>query len=178
MGIISHMRAPSIRHATPGDAPALAETVVEGFDSYRIWAPRGWNPPSGAVQLAGIRDRLAEPGCVCLLAEDGGEMAGHVAYVPAREEPGVAHIWMLFVRARWWGAGVATALLARAVEAATAEGYAAMRLHTPSAHARARAFYEREGWTAPAQPFYEPLLGLTLVTYRLELSQERARQPA
>lgn len=169
VGIISHMQVLSIRHATLGDAPALAATVVEGFESYRVWAPRGWDPPSGAVQLAGIRDRLPDLGCVCLLAEDGGEMAGHVAYVPVREEPGVAHIWMLFVRARWWGAGVATVLLARAVASARAEGYAAMRLHTPAEHARARAFYEREGWTAGSPPFYEPMLGLTLVTYRLEL---------
>lgn len=169
VGIISHMQVLSIRHATLGDAPALAATVVEGFESYRVWAPRGWDPPSGAVQLAGIRDRLPDLGCFCLLAEDGGEMAGHVAYVPAREEPGVAHIWMLFVRARWWGAGVATVLLARAVASARAEGYAAMRLHTPAEHARARAFYEREGWTAGSPPFYEPMLGLTLVTYRLEL---------
>jgi hypothetical protein len=44
-----------------------------------------------------------------------------------------------------------------------------MRLHTPAEHARARAFYEREGWTAASPPFYEPMLGLTLVTYRREL---------
>jgi GNAT superfamily N-acetyltransferase len=163
------MQVVSFRHATLADAPALAATVEEGFDSYRIWAPRGWDPPSGPPQLAGIRDRLPDPGCVCLLAEDGAEMAGHVAYVPAREEPRVAHIWMLFVRVRWWGAGVATTLLARAVDTATAEGYASMRLHTPAEHARARAFYEREGWTAASPPFYEPMLGLTLVTYRREL---------
>jgi GNAT superfamily N-acetyltransferase len=159
------MRATDIRHATLGDVPALAETVEEGFESYRIWAPRGWDPPSAAVHLAGIRDRLPEPGCVCLLAEDGGEMAGHVAYGPAREEPGVAHIWMLFVRARWWGTGVATDLLARAVATATAEGYAAMRLHTPAAHARARAFYEREGWVTDGVRVPEPMLGIDLVLY-------------
>jgi GNAT superfamily N-acetyltransferase len=172
------MQVLGIRHATLGDAPALSATVEEGFDSYRVWAPRGWEPPAGAVQLAGIRDRLADAGCVCLLAEDAGEMAGHVAYVPAREETRVAHIWMLFVRVRWWGAGVATALLARAVETATAEGYAAMRLHTPAEHTRARAFYEREGWTAATPPFYEPILGLTLVTYRLELQRGRAPRSA
>jgi GNAT superfamily N-acetyltransferase len=106
---------------------------------------------------------------MCLLAEAGGEHAGHVAYLPAREEAGIAHIWMLFVRRAWWGTGLATDLLARAVADARSEGYAGMRLHTPAEHARARAFYEREGWNAASPPFYEPMLGLLLVTYRIHL---------
>lgn len=163
------MTPPSIRAATLADAHELAVTVFEGFESYRDWAPAGWDPPAAALQLSGIRDRLPEDGCVCLLAEAGGTQAGHVAYSPAREEPGVAHIWMLFVRRAWWGTGLATDLLARAVAEATREGYAGMRLHTPAEHARARAFYEREGWSAPDPPFYEPMLGLALVTYRLGL---------
>jgi GNAT superfamily N-acetyltransferase len=158
-----------IRPATLSDAPELAVTVGEGFESYREWAPAGWEPPSPPMQLSGIRARLPEDGCVCLLAEVDGAKAGHVAYIPAREETGVAHIWMLFVRRAWWGSGLATDLLTRAVASATHEGYAGMRLHTPAEHARARAFYEREGWTAPDPSFYEPMLGLTLVTYRLRL---------
>ena len=46
---------------------------------------------------------------------------------------------------------------------------AGMRLHTPAEHVRARRFYEREGWTASSGPFYEPMLGLTLVTYRIRM---------
>jgi GNAT superfamily N-acetyltransferase len=159
----------TMRAAVAADAADLAATVAEGFESYRAWAPRGWDPPDPAIQLAGIRDRLPAPGCFCLLAEDNGEPAGHVAYIPAREEPGVAHLWMLFVRERWWGTGLAADLLGRASAAAGDEGYTAMRLHTPAEHARARAFYEREGWHAASAPFYEPMLGLTLVTYRVPL---------
>jgi GNAT superfamily N-acetyltransferase len=158
-----------VRPATLADAPALAATVYEGFESYREWAPRGWDPPAPELHLNGIRERLADPGCVCLLAEAGGEPAGQVAYLPSREEAAVAHIWMLFVRRALWGSGVATLLLSRAVGAATREGYAGMRLHTPAEHARARAFYEREGWKANSPAFYEPMLGLTLVTYRIGL---------
>ena len=169
MGIICHVTTPTIRAATLADAHELAATVGEGFESYREWAPAGWDPPAPPLQLSGIRDRLPQDGCVCLLAEAGGAHAGHVAYIPAREEPGVAHIWMLFLRRAWWGTGLATDLLARAVEEATREGYAGMRLHTPADHARARAFYEREGWSAPDPSFYEPMLGLPLVTYRLTL---------
>jgi GNAT superfamily N-acetyltransferase len=165
------MSAPILRVATLSDADALAATVQEGFESYREWAPRGWDPPPPAIQLRGIRDRLPEASCVCVLAEVDGRPAGHVAFTPARDEPGVAHVWMLFVRRPHWGTGVATALIARAVTDARASGsYTAMRLHTPAEHARARRFYEREGWTADAPPFYEPMLGLTLVTYRRALA--------
>jgi GNAT superfamily N-acetyltransferase len=169
--IIRYVKEVVIRPAVVADAPALASTVQEGFETYRAWAPRGWDPPSWAIQLSGIRERLPEPGCVCLVAEAQAdhEPAGHVAHLPARDEVGIAHIWMLFVRRRWWGTGVATDLLARSVASATDEGYTGMRLHTPAGHARARAFYEREGWTAANPPFYEPMLGLPLVTYRIRL---------
>jgi GNAT superfamily N-acetyltransferase len=169
VGIIWHMLQPTVRPATLADATELAATVQEGFESYREWAPAGWDPPPPALQLSGIRDRLPDDGCVCLLAEAAGEHAGHVAYLPVREETATAHIWMLFVRRAWWGTGLATGLLARALAEATGEGYAGMRLHTPAEHARARAFYEREGWSAASPPFYEPMLGLTLVTYRTRL---------
>jgi GNAT superfamily N-acetyltransferase len=148
----------------------MAATVREGFESYREWAPRGWDPPDHQLQLNGIRDRLPSAGCFGLAAEDDGRPAGHVAYLPARDEVGVAHLWMLFVREAWWGTGLARDLLARAVAAAREEGYGSMRLQTPAEHVRARRFYEREGWAADGGPAYEPMLGLTLVTYRRPLA--------
>jgi GNAT superfamily N-acetyltransferase len=73
---------------------------------------------------------------------------------------------MLFVREPWWGTGLATRLLDAAVQDARAQGLVELRLHTPTEHARARAFYEREGWRREGDVFYEPMLGLALVTYR------------
>ena len=76
---------------------------------------------------------------------------------------------MLFVREPWWGTGLAAHLLALAVTEAANHGYAEMRLVTPAAHSRARAFYEREGWTTDGVATPEPMLGLDLVEYRREL---------
>jgi GNAT superfamily N-acetyltransferase len=163
------MADPALHAATLADAPAMADTVAEAFEGYRVWAPRGWRPPPPALQLRGIRDRLREADCVCVVATVDGAAVGQVAFSRARDEPGVAHVWMLFVRQRWWGTGVAGALLARSVEDARQRGYVAMRLHTPAEHARARRFYERERWTADGRLFLEPMLGLTLVTYRRSL---------
>jgi GNAT superfamily N-acetyltransferase len=166
------MAVPVLLPATLADAPAMAQTVAEGFESYRMWAPRGWRPPPAPLQLRGIRDRLREDDCVCVLAVADDAPVGQVAFSRARDEPGVAHVWMLFVRERWWGTGVAATLLARGVDEARARGYAAMRLHTPAEHARARRFYERERWSADGGPFLEPMLGLTLITYRRALPDD------
>jgi GNAT superfamily N-acetyltransferase len=95
-----------------------------------------------------------------------------VALLAAGDAPGgplvagLAHLWMLFVRPPWWGTGLAGELHALAVAEAGRQGYSTMRLYTPAAHARARAFYERRGWTAEAAPFAEPMMGLDLVEYR------------
>jgi GNAT superfamily N-acetyltransferase len=169
-------RSLTIRIAEAADAPALAETVRQGFEGYREWAPPGWLPPPAPLHLIGIRDRLGDAGTWCLLAEAEGRTAGHVAIHPARtrEEPrellpGLAHLWMLFVREPWWGTGLAAELLARATAEAASRGYRAIRLFTPAAHARARAFYEREGWTVEGDRFFGRELDLDLVEYRRPL---------
>jgi GNAT superfamily N-acetyltransferase len=151
------------RAATLADATDLAETVQRGFESYRDWAPRGWGPPEVELHLAGIRERLVRADCWCTLAVDGGEPAGQAAFVAAGEA--AAHLWMLFVRPSWWGTGLASRLLEAAVAAARDRGHARMQLHTPVGHARARAFYEREGWEMTGEEHYEPLLGLELAEY-------------
>jgi GNAT superfamily N-acetyltransferase len=170
------VEAPRIRCAGPADAPALAETVRQGFESYRRWAPRGWEPPPVGLQLTGIRDRLAEAGTWCALAENGGVAAGHAALIPARARAapygalaGLGQLWMLFLREPWWGTGLAAELLGLATAEAAARGFRAIRLYTPAAHGRARAFYAREGWEPAGQPAYEPALGLDLVEYRRPL---------
>ena len=163
-----------IRVAVPDDASALAGTTRLGFESYRSWAPEGWEPPPPALELRSIRERLRQSTTWCAMAvDDDGVPAGHVGITHAAERerphvriPGRAHLWMLFVRPPWWGSGLATRLHRLALEQAAREGYETIRLYTPYGAARARAFYEREGWTAAGPAFPEPLLGLDLVEYR------------
>jgi GNAT superfamily N-acetyltransferase len=167
----------AFRRAGIDDAPALARTTQLGFESYRAWAPRGWRPPDHRLEIRGIRERLKRPDVWCLVAlEPGGEPAGHVGFIAAAEReppyvgiPGRAHLWMLFVRPAWWGTGLATRLHGLALEEAARQGYETIRLYTPAGQARARAFYEREGWAPAGRPFAEPLLGLDLMEYRRAL---------
>jgi predicted N-acetyltransferase YhbS len=176
-GIIPRVEtAFELRPATARHADRMAETVRQGFESFREWAPAGWDPPPATLEAARILEGLSRPSTWGILALAGDEVAGHVAFTQAREaEPprpeilGLAHLWMLFVRRPWWGSGLAGRLNRLAVEEAGRRGYEAMRLHTPLEHTRARSFYEREGWTTDGVAIPEPLLALDLVEYRRAL---------
>jgi GNAT superfamily N-acetyltransferase len=164
------------RRATAADVPAIAETQRQGFAGYTAFAPRGWEPPSPEIEAVGLRDRLAQPDAWCVIAHDGDAVAGHAGFFAARSQdaeraplPDLAHLWALFIREPYWGSGLARRLHAMAVAEAAARGYRAMRLVTPAGQARARAFYEREGWTSDGAVWLEPMLGLDLVEYRLSL---------
>jgi GNAT superfamily N-acetyltransferase len=165
-----------MRPAVPRDAERIATVLTESFESYRSFAPPGWEPPDSQAELKRLRAFLGNGEVWCLVAEDRGEMAGHVAIMPSRihshpsDDDAMAHFWQLFVREPWWGTGVAAALHAEAVREAGARGFTSMRLFTPAAQARARRFYEREGWTPAGAPFDDLDFGMPLVEYRRAIS--------
>jgi GNAT superfamily N-acetyltransferase len=159
------------RPATLDDVPVLAETVQQGFAGYAAFSPPGWEPPDSEIEAIGIRQRLAHPDAWCVLAHEGPQVAGHVALLAGRGRggeriPDLAHLWMLFIREPWWGSGLAVHLHGMAIAEAGAQGYGSMRLYTPAGQARARAFYEREGWSTDGVERFEPMLALDLVEYR------------
>jgi GNAT superfamily N-acetyltransferase len=147
-------------------------TLVEGFDGYREFGPPGWQPPAPLLDVAVMRERVRHPRTWCAVAEVDGEVIGHCAYLPAGlwrggdPDPGLAHLWQLFVRRAHWGSGAARALMAAAVDAAGQQGYDRMRLFAAAGQTRARRFYEREGWTAAAPPAFDPGFGMETVEYR------------
>jgi ribosomal protein S18 acetylase RimI-like enzyme len=164
----------SFRPATIADADRLAAVMAEGLATYRSFAPALRAPT--AEDIAGeLAARLETPPVWCLLAEDASGVAGYVSLLPASasrepvDDPGLAHFWMLFVRAGWWGSGLASRLHAAACDEAAARGYTAMRLFTPADQARARRFYEREGWAVAGEPFVHDELRLAMVEYRRTL---------
>jgi len=166
----------SLRPATAADAEQLAASVSQGFASYRSFAPASWEAPSAERELALLAEGLARDDVWCLVAEVGGELAGHVAIRAAAtapyssSEPGLAHFWQLFVKPAWHGSGLALELHREAVREARERGFKAMRLYAAAGQARARRFYEREGWVASGPPFDLPGFGLPVVEYRLAIS--------
>jgi GNAT superfamily N-acetyltransferase len=164
----------SFRPAAPDDAELIAAAVARGFEGYREFAPAGWERPLVEREAELVRVALADSGSWCAIAEAGGVMAGHSFFAPAAagarasEEPGLAHLRGLFVEPEWWGSGLARELHSMAIGEAARRGWHAMRLFTPEGNARARRFYEREGWTRTGATF-ELANGLPTVEYRRAL---------
>jgi GNAT superfamily N-acetyltransferase len=159
------------RAATLADAPAFGALIAAGFALYRAFQPAGWEPPGAERETARTAERLAREGTWAQLALDGDRPAGCVLFEPAPEPgaAGVAHLANLFVAPPWWGTGVAARLHGAAVAAMRERGYAVGRLFTPAAQARARRFYEREGWRLAGPPSWGELLEMSLVEYRIDL---------
>lgn len=167
--------APRLRPAVPADAEALARSLTEGIARYGAFAPQGWEPPTVAFELALIGPILADPGTwACVAETESGDLAGQACFIPAAKarepvaDPALAHLRNLFLEPPFWGTGLAERLHDAALGAAAERGYAEMRLFAAAGQARARRFYEREGWhdTGRAAP---PLGALEFVEYRRAL---------
>jgi GNAT superfamily N-acetyltransferase len=168
----------TLRPARVADAERLARGVADGFAGYREFAPPGWNPPAYEHELKLLQEGLGRPDVWALLAEEGDELAGHVAIRSAAtapfssSEPGLAHFWQLFVDPAWQGSGLAVVLHDEALREARERGYVAIRLFAAAGQARARRFYEREGWTAAGPEFMLEGFGLEVVEYRRPISSK------
>ncbi len=94
--------------------------------------------------------------------------------VEARDPPGgsrdLPEITMLYVIPQYWGTGVASSLLAQGVGWILERGWETARLRVVEAQARARRFYEREGWRldADVEPAHNGFF--KLVYYRRDLA--------
>jgi GNAT superfamily N-acetyltransferase len=166
----------ALRAATPADAEAILAVTIEGFETYRAFAPEGWTPPSAADELERLAGLLGRDDVWYLVAEHEGGLVGLVGFLPADgmawatvDDPALVHFRQLFVTRAHWGTGLATQLHDAALDEARARGFARMRLFTPAAQERARRFYEREGWALAREPFFEERIGLEIAEYRRAL---------
>jgi GNAT superfamily N-acetyltransferase len=164
----------TIRSGSRHDVGMLADDIQEGFATYRAWAPPGWEPPTRVEMLLGMTQRFVKDGSWCVIAFDGEDPAGHATARAERDEhdrlrPGVARLTHLFVRRRFWGSGVADLLHERIIAGMGERGFRTACLWTPVGQARARAFYERNGWrpSGALDPVND--LGLELLEYVREL---------
>jgi GNAT superfamily N-acetyltransferase len=165
------------RPATERDAYVAAGLVAAGFATYTDFAPDGWQPRPAGMEEPELHTRLGrgDVHARLALAESDGAAVGFAAWIPASARagppdplPGRAHIWALFAARDWWGSGLAAELLDWLVTGMRDSGFDTAQLWTPRDHARARRFYEREGWTAGHTEF-SPELKLDLVFFERDL---------
>lgn len=131
------MADPVLRAATPDDAPAIG----------RIWHD-AWHDahdgqvPAALVALrteASFRERAVDEVPVAVVAEQDGDLVGFAT-------TGDDEVADLFVERAVRGTGVARLLLAAAERAVRRAGHRTACLGVAPGNARARRFYEREGW--------------------------------
>jgi len=172
----------SLRRATRDDAESLARGVIEGVAEYPAFAPDGWTASSLEEELAHHREDLAREHVHCIVAERDGAIVGQVTVVPAAraphpvDDPELGHVRNLFVARSEWGSGLAGRLHAAVLEAARDLGMTQLRLYVAEGQARARRFYEREGWRAAGEPYHDPAPGLRMVEYRLPVRAGSPRE--
>ena len=117
-------------------------------------------------ELGTLPGKYARPTGVVLIARDGAEAAGAVAY--RMVEPGVCEMKRLYVRPAFRGSGLGRELANELIEDARAQGYRTMLLDTLASMSSARALYRDLGFVAVAPYYDNPLPGVMYMA--LELS--------
>ncbi len=154
---------PLMRVPGPEDVPALHDFLTAGIRGYRAFAPADWEPPAqnGPAKIERTLSELAHPRTYSRMAESDGRIVGFVHWCEP-DPPVDIRLRYLFVAEPFWGTGLAQELHVGSV---AAMGASTVRLFTPTAHARARRFYERRGWYLHGCLEVSPL-GLPLAEYR------------
>lgn len=139
----------SVRDATAADLERVSEIKVRNWaDTYGpLLEPTVLRPfLDRDAQLAELRETLAQPGTLLLVAEDGsGDIVGFaLTYLDIESEP-----WLesLHVLRELRGSGIGTLLMRCTAERLIARGHSSMRLGVISGNVAAARFYERLGGT-------------------------------
>lgn len=144
------MERDGIHKATINDLDALLPLV----NGYREFYKREANADATRTFLAG---HLSDGTSIIYIATRSGTAVGFVQIFPTFSTVRLAHVLILedlFVDPKQRGSGVATALLARAMEYAKEIGAAGMFLETARDNETAQRVYERAGWTREGE-FYK-----------------------
>lgn len=140
----------------PAHARALAACHIACWrEAYRGLVPDHVLAAFDLDRRAANWERIADHHCGrILVAQSGDDIAGFVHYGPPRDDPAVAEreLQAMYVRAEWYGSGLAQALLN-----AVFEPERSCSLWVFEDNPRARAFYTKYGFvpdgTARAERF-------------------------
>ena len=162
-----------VRKAVPDDAPAIAVVHVASWQlAYAGLLPgeflaglsvenraRHWE----ATIAACSRDHL-------MVVEVGDAVAGFTHAGPSRDEdagPATGELYTLYLAPHAWGLGIGRALHDSALEHLAADGCATATLWHLGTNRRARAFYERQGWSQIDGVRTQAFGGHVVTDYRL-----------
>lgn len=165
--------AVAIRRAIVADAVALSAFAARVF--HDTFAPDN-DPADMQRYLAETftpekqTAELADPACVCLIADVGEAMAGYALLRVGSTDPCVSgarpvEIQRFYIDHRWHGRGLAAQLMAACVDTAGARGGETVWLGVWERNARAIRFYGKHGFADVGT--HDFLLGRDLQTDRV-----------
>ena len=148
------MDGPVVRRATPDDAAGIARVHVRGWQvGYRgLLADEVLDGLRVDERTSSWRERLTHPdptGATTSVAVAGDRVLGFTSAGTSRDDDapaGTHEVWALYVDPDRWRAGVGRLLADALVEDLAGAGALRVTLWVLSANARARAFYESQGW--------------------------------
>ena len=165
-----------IRDATVDDADTIALVHVHGWQ----WGYRGLLPDEYLSGLSAERRAeqwrswLLEPGRTrTRLAEHDGVCVSFAASGPSRDpgaDDATGELYAIYQEERAAGTGVGADLLRSAVACLVGQGFARATLWVLEGNARARRFYEREGWVRDGATKSEPREDFTMDEVRYAIS--------
>jgi GNAT superfamily N-acetyltransferase len=159
------------------DEAELCATLGEFVRRAYMTLPGHVSEPDYEAELADVAGRAGLPDTEVLAAfDDDGRPLGCVTYVagegsPMLEhtEPDTASFRMLGIDPDAQGRGAGLALIEACLQRASAAGRRAVALHTTPWMSGAHRLYERLGFVRDETMDWEPVPGINLLGYRLDL---------
>ncbi len=165
-----------VRSVDPGDADLcrrLGEIVLSAY----VTLPGHVDEPDYEAELADVAGRAGLPETIVLGAFDGGAPLGCVTYVASSTSPmaedvaeGDASFRMLGVDPATQGRGVGRTLVEWCIGRARSDGRLGLAMHTTVWMTGAHRLYEKLGFARDPARDWEPVPGIQLLGYRLDLS--------
>ena len=138
-----------VRVATTGDADGIADVQERTWQAaYRHVFPARELDRGGFIRPERWRGRVAKPpaGWTTFVAVDEGIVAGFAAVGPSRDERGVGELYAIYVEPERWSTGLGRLLIEQCEEQLRGS-FSEATLWVLEDNPRARAFYERAGWS-------------------------------
>jgi GNAT superfamily N-acetyltransferase len=163
-----------VRLATATDADGIACVQERTWQAaYRHVFPVAELERGGFIQPQRWRERIARPpsGWTTFVAEHDGAVTGFASVGPSRDERGIGELYAIYVQPEEWSTGTGRALIERAEEQLRSS-YREATLWVLEDNPRARAFYERAGWSPDGERKSEERWGVRApeVRYRKQLA--------
>ena len=159
-----------IRYATRDDVERMASLWrATALHAYAGIFPPDCPKPAQADLAGNIRRDLGDPRGRGLVVERDNALVGMVMVRPWPDQPATGQFARLYVDVVCWREGIGTLLHDAALEEIRRLGFGDAKLWVLRDNARARAFYERRGWTLTGATTTNPPSGVEDVQYRRTL---------